>query len=453
MSLLLRNKSQLLVLILLLAALLPYYIICFYALPFADDFSYAWAASEKLPFIQKFLKQYLGWNGRYTADTFHLFHPLATGKIFYYQLSLFFSLLITPAVIFLFIRQMVMDKTISIFSTLFVTLFYLNYLPNLTEGVYWYVGVVNYHLGNLLLLLQITLLLHLGGKEKRNLLLEFFSYVLLIISVGFNEISAFLIPVFYLFASALAIKFNTPTKRVVLYHLAVAIFAAAFVFLSPGNLVRANEFPERYQLLHSLFYSSLQTIRFIGTWSLNYPFISLSLLIAANANKISNNHAHKIDYRLLLTVLLFSVFTASFIPYFATGILGQHRTINYVLFFFILLWLLFLLSASNKFNLYEKLPFFRKKFVMNVTLISSVLVLFATKEIHIVRDLASDNFHIYKKEFMERQEKIIQNTAANIPALRFIPSTFTIVDTKNDSAFVADRCVRKFYEETKIRLE
>ena len=90
---------------------------------------------------------------------------------------------------------------------------------------------------------------------------------------------------------------------------------------------------------------------------------------------------------------------------------------------------------------------------MNVILISSVLVLISTKELHLIQDLSSDNYTRYKKEFIERQEKIIQNTSLNIPPLNFVPSTFTIVDTRNDSTFFADRCVRKFYEETKIKLK
>ena len=183
-------------------------------------------------------------------------------------------------------------------------------------------------------------------KENGISLLELLSNLLLILSIGFNEISALLIPLFYLFATGLVFKFKPQYKKIILCHFAIALVSSSFVLLSPGNLVRAEEFPERYQFFHSLFYGSLQTIRFIGTWSLNYPFIALSLIIAANANKLSNSFVRKIDYRLPLLGLLISVFSASFIPYFATGILGQHRTINYVLFFFVVLWLLFLFVAA-----------------------------------------------------------------------------------------------------------
>jgi hypothetical protein len=437
---------------LLITALLPYFILCFYALPFADDFCFGWITSQDIPFLQKFLNQYLKWNGRFTSDVLVNIHPLATGRMIVYQLSLFASLLVTPVAVFIFLQQVIRDKAKAFLASLFITLFYLAYLPNLTEGVYWYIGVVNYHLGNLCLLLQLSLFLFLFQSQRRNIFLEIANCILLVISIGFNEIGAILIPMGYAVITLSFSKSSVAGFKLARIHFVVAIIASAFVFFSPGNQIRAEEFSERYQLFHSLSYSFLQTVRFISMWSLNYPFIVLSLLIAANADKVRIDFQQKIDYRLPLLALLVCVFTASFLPYFATGSLGQHRTLNYTLLFFVLLWLMFVVSSSQQFKLYENLNFLRSDFARDVMLTSSVLVIFFSKTITPVNDLFSLKFDSYKTEFLARQENIVNHPEQKIAPLATKPSSFTIVDAKGNSSFFADKCMKRFYEETRIKL-
>src|SRR5580693_4037986 len=108
-----RSKNLLLILLLLLA-LFPYFLTCFYALPFADDFCYAWTSAEKISVLQKFMKQYLHWNGRYTSNLIINAHPLVTGKLIYYHLGLFVVLLCTPAVTFFLVRVFIQDWSVSI---------------------------------------------------------------------------------------------------------------------------------------------------------------------------------------------------------------------------------------------------------------------------------------------------------------------------------------------------
>ena len=117
--------AKLLLLLVLILALLPYLYTCFYALPFADDFCFGWTASEKISFAQKFLKQYLHWNGRYTSDVLVNFHPLAYGSLFNYQLTSFMAILAFPVVMFVFIRQWVNSLVTAIVSSVLISLFYL----------------------------------------------------------------------------------------------------------------------------------------------------------------------------------------------------------------------------------------------------------------------------------------------------------------------------------------
>lgn len=462
------NATRYLLIMLLTIALIPYLVICFYALPFADDFCFGWTASAPIPFIQKFLNQYLLWNGRYTADVLVNLHPLVSGQIIYYKLAIFFSLLAMPVVVYIFLNTLWAqiqdtslrtalvqdDKRFDFFlSSLFITLFYLNYQPNITEGVYWYIGVANYHLGNLLLLVQITLLLKaFSTTGKGRVVLHSISLLLLVISVGFNEVGALLIPAFYFLFALLNYRLKIVACKLGLAYCAVAILSSAFVFFAPGNFVRANEFEHRYDLLYSLFYSSLQTIRFMAQWMLNVPFVLLSAVVIANAGKLKSSM--KADYRLLLLAMLLVVFCGSFLPYFATGMLGQHRTINYVFFFFIPLWLLFLLSLSARFDLTDKLQPLQRNSTTTLLLLTSILLMAITGNgVKLLSDIKHGTFSRYETYFYKRQTAILQNTDKPIKKLETIPATFSIVDVRSDTTWWVDKCMKKYYIETEIVLK
>ncbi len=446
------------ILLLLAVALVPYLLVCLYAFPFADDYCFGWTASESIPFIQKFLNQYLYWNGRYTADVLVNLHPLVAGKILIYQLHVFVSLAATPVVLYVFVLEVlrngqtnVRPKFISLIASLFITLFYLNYQPNLTEGVYWFIGISNYHLGNLLFVLQLTLLLKsFSAKDGTKIFLQVVSVLLLIVSVGFNEVAAMLIPLFYATVALLSAKQETGNWKLWIAFAAIAFLASAFVFFSPGNFVRSHEFENRYDLFHSMFYASLQTVRFLAKWILTAPFLMLSMVVVANAGRIKPKV--DFDYRLLLAAMLFVVFIGSFLPYFATGVLGQHRTINFVFFFFILLWVLFLISVARKFFPDEKQFLLVGKKVTGVAIVLSITaIMFTGNGFKILRDFKDNNFRKYETAFYERQKNVIANPGAPIEKLAVIPNTFQIVDVRNDTAWWVDKCMKKYYIQTETK--
>ncbi len=445
--------SYFFILSVLFLALLPYFIICFYALPFADDFCFGWTASEKITFIQKFLDQYLYWNGRFTSDILVQFHPLLTGKLLCYRLVFVFALLITPLSIYIFIGEVFPEVKglVAMTVSLLLTLFYLNYMPNITEGVYWYIGIVNYHFGNICLILQLLFFFKLfSANGKRKTFFTLFSFLLLIASIGFNENAALLIPLLYL---CMLVFYTGARGKAAFIHFGVALISSAFVFFSPGNLVRGNAFTESHDFFHSLYYSSLQTIRFTGNWSYSISFWALSLVVVSQADKIQNKFLQQIDYKLIFAFLILVVFSGSFLPYFATGVLGQHRTINFVFFFFILLWVLFLISVSHKFSLYQKLTFLKDEKIRLLLLIIGILFMcFSGNSLKIVSGFRKNNFATYQTAFKERQKTIILNPEFPIPQLTSIPEIFQIVDVKGDTTWWADKCMKNFYTTTKTEL-
>ena len=442
-------------LLFLVVALLPYLYLCFYAMPFADDFCYGWTASEKISFLDKFLKQYLYWNGRFTSDVLVNLHPLKSGSLILYQVCSFVSILATPAMFYFLIKEWITENFSAVLIAFVATLFYLCYLPNITEGVYWYIGLINYHWGCLCLLLQLTVLIRIL-KRGDNVLLLITSAVLLVISIGFNEVAAAVIPAFYLSAliylksTGFAEQNGKRKFQILCLHFAVAFIASAFVIFSPGNLTRANVFPEKFHFLHSLEFASLQTIRFISRWMLSIPFIALSLFVLGNRHKIKV-YPKAPDYRLLLGLLLFTVFMAAFIPYMATGILGQHRTMNYVFPCFIAYWMFILLHLPSRF---PGLQLLDKYLTQGKSLALIFLAVGCMTGSHtgigILSDIRSGALADYKQDFFQRQAAVSENNFAQIRHLNKIPKSFAVVDTKGDTSWWVDKCMKRFYTETKL---
>ena len=145
---------------------------------------------------------------------------------------------------------------------------------------------------------------------------------------------------------------------------------------------------------------------------------------------------------------------SSFIPYFNTGILGQHRTINYVFFFFIPLWIWLLISISKKYALPKKMaPYLNSNKSLAIIALVVIIMVFTSNGHKVLNDWRKNNFMAYQQEFMIRQENIIRHPEMEIPALQHVPESFRIVDAHGDSAWWVNKCMQYFYRDTRIRLK
>jgi hypothetical protein len=278
------------------------------------------------------------------------------------------------------------------------------------------------------------------------------SLLLLVIATGFNEIASVVIPIGYL--TSFILFYEHKYRKYFFICFLVAIIASAFVLLSPGNFTRETIFHDRFNFSHSAIYSVLQTFRFIGLWASNIAFIGFSIIILALADKIHINWIRKTDHRVIVAFMLFVVFMGSFMPYYATGSLGQHRTINYVFIYFILLWVWFLIAASIQLSLHIKLAYItqnnRTWIIAGTCCLSFIVTGNGLKQI---QDFSSGMFTAYYNEFKSRQSATILHPEKPIERLMHIPRTFKIVDARSSDSYWVDKCMKRFYTETKIELK
>jgi hypothetical protein len=135
------------------------------------------------------------------------------------------------------------------------------------------------------------------------------------------------------------------TRNVALFFLALSLGLAAFMAMAPGNAVRAAHFPERGQLLHTMIWGGLQTARFVVTWVTEPVLLMASVLWVTMDRRLGLTERWNLPVWWVLAALLGVLWLLMALPYWATGILGQHRTVNVACSLFLPGWLLFLSMA------------------------------------------------------------------------------------------------------------
>lgn len=333
---------------LLACSLVKYVWLATYTHPVADDFCYA-AKSHGLGLWQWSLGEWMSWNGRYASNLLMIHGPLTWFKdpLTGYRLMPLALLALTFLSAWFLLRRLTrkaLSTAEELLAVLIFLLLYLNLMPDLGEGFYWYTGAITYQLGNILLLLHLGLLV--PGKQQEagrfaglllNLLLAF-------IVVGMDEIHMLLMLGLHAVRTAWLIAQRKPAWPGLLLLLASAC-GAALMYLAPGNAVRGAMFADTHLLWHSVVMGALQSVRFVGYWLLSPALlIGGALYLPLHKTFCARVPGMKELLRLpwwiaaLLPFLL--VMSVTFPAYWSTGLLGQHRTINVACFFFIpLAWL------------------------------------------------------------------------------------------------------------------
>jgi hypothetical protein len=188
----------------------------------------------------------------------------------------------------------------------------------------------------------------------------------------------------------------------------------------------------------------LQTIRFAGIWLLHPSSIIASLLILSARPKIRLSYFQQIPVYIFPFAAFGVLFLSAFIPYFSMGMLAQHRTINFALFFFLLFSVLSLLrfDLSNLF-ISKCYPFLqRNAFALFVVAFTLAQILGNGRQVTF--DWSNRAFKQYHQAFINRENNIIKDPKAKIYPLSSIPASLQINDIKEDSTWI-NKCMEEYY--------
>ncbi len=320
---------------LLLLLFLRYLLLAAACAPYGDDWGYALAGMRD-PSMQRVLHEYHTWNGRYASNVLVLLGPLVLGPgagLPLYRLVPVVLLLLAVAALAWalgglgILRPRTSDR---ILIALGGTLVLLHAMPHLGEGVYWYTGAVTYLGGWVLLLVHVGVLLRPQQGPGHHAL----AVVTLVLAAGFNETAMVLLVVGHMACTAVALRrgWRGLTRHAVL--LAVAVACGAVVALAPGNAVRSMHFPQRHDVMLTLFMGAAHAARHIVRW-LADPVVAAVLFGVWQLGRRAGaawtaGLRHHGPWPWLLAGLA-AVLLGTLPPLWSMGMLGQYRTLNMVL--------------------------------------------------------------------------------------------------------------------------
>lgn len=410
-------RLRLLIVLLLLLLLGRFIFVAFHVHPHADDWSYA-VSTLKDPSIERVLRDYHSWNGRWVSNFVVFKNPmilgLEQGIPIYRAIAIGMIFLLWIALFGLW-KILVPDRTRSLIASLITLLTYLLVMPDLHEGIYWYTGAVTYHLPNVLMIVLLISWLK-WDRDQRKWRLPI-NALLTVIIAGSSEVHMVLM------LAAYTIWFypagRSGASKVPAAFLIIAIVAAIIMIAAPGNGARSIFYPEKHQLLHSLWYGSLQTGRFLFTWIFHPIVLAASILWLMFDRRYLITDRFPVRPFHIAIILLSVIFVLMVMPYWATGILGQHRTVNVAFFVFLFLWP-FLLGQLDR---VVKRIHFRWiddhwRVVLGAWLIGGLLLGTGRK---MTLDIINGDLSRFDREMREHYTSISAHLQDDVPAMSPIP--------------------------------
>lgn len=353
----------------ILACVIPFVILSFYAMPNLED--YKESIIPEVWWHIKFL--YLTYDGRYFSSfLFAAFNPLKHESYFLYKLipvGLIFSFY---GAIFYLIKTVLrsLNNFESFILAGLVFSFYLLLNPSIPYTLYYMISSYVYTVTTILFVFLIALLFKLNTMQEGlfKLILVSAIAVLIFAICGGNEL--LLIPTLsaILFYSFFSNKLNSSGEVFVLW---IAFLASIFiVFTSPGlqnffELKENNSF-SLFSILNSLKTTIAFSFIKIKTWAFNLSFLSMSIILLIYLLSLKNKLKqlfHNIPYKTLVVYFFWFILSSLLFvfPYvFSTGeqanvSYNQAYIVPYV--YFISSWCIFLLLIVLKFNFNYKMSF------------------------------------------------------------------------------------------------
>lgn len=259
-----------LLLVLLAAAVAPFFLLTHYAHPSADDFCYG-ALFRQEGFWNHIKGEYLGWKGRYTAIFFTAAYHKAGGMLATYGLALSLLLASLLLALYAFVRSLT-EAAASRARTLFIAAglaaLYLGTMPKVPAGLYWIDGALQYQLGGVFLLLSFAALFTLYRTGAASS--AWLACISIFLAIGTSELAMItLVVLTAILACNRAVVHGQ--HRLPWSAVAVAtLLSTALLVLAPGNAVRAEHAsPDAGQFWYAFSHATYHAGRQLASWLAN----------------------------------------------------------------------------------------------------------------------------------------------------------------------------------------
>lgn len=454
------RKSTIILTIMFIILIIPILIIGQYNHPSADDYNYSvathnvWEDTQSFTsvIVKAFEESYermYNWQGLYASGVILALQPAIYGEQ-YYILASYLLLAFFIMAIFGLLWNVVGNIKLVLPFALAIMLLNTQYLPDATEGFFWFNGAYNYTFFFILLLFECCgfLLFYKRKSAKYNIALCFALCFLSFTISGGNHVTAFE-QLMLLAIICLYLGLSKQRKKIIYFGLIlfVAIFGFLINIFAPGTAIRQSYFVDRPNIVVTVIKSLAITIKYVGEW-ITIPYISLLLLTLpcayAISKRIFKTKQIKLQH-LLFIIVFFYLFLSvlSCLPYYAMGFGGDGRLINIIYFNFIIMSFVievFICSYISKYitnELYIKIRELRIPYLAFCTILLLLGFIGTRSNLNAYRACKSLFFgeaQQYSREIEMRLDMVKGNKAEQmeVPALTVFPSLLYFDDITED---------------------
>ncbi|MBP6391281.1 MAG: hypothetical protein KA175_09705 [Flavobacteriales bacterium] len=451
-------------LFLVLVWLLPYVYLAFHVHPFGDDWSYA-VLGRWYALWPRLLQEYRDINGRFSSNVLLLCHPMALGLrsgLLVYRTAPVLLLLLLLAGSYALLRagfRGAMGRSEASLAAAVLVVLFVHGLPDLSEGLYWYTGAVTYLLpcaASLFVCAAVMILRMTNGQRWRRPLFALAAVLLVFIALSceLHMVLAIMFAATFLYACSVR---SRKLEAVPVILLLIAMGCGVLMFLAPGNLIRELNYPQRGEVLRTAVYGALQSFRFIVVWVASPLLLPISVLWV-EVDRRYDILGQVVPYggKLLLGSVVV-VFVAMALPYWTTGTLGQHRTVNVAWFCFLPAYAVLIALGYRKAFGEAGWPWIQRAFVKRVALIAALIALFFTGNTgRVWRDIGSGRAGAYDVAMHQRYALVTsairsgRDTLVLAPPAR-MPASLRILDAGPDPEHWANRYLVRYFGGEEMR--
>jgi hypothetical protein len=411
-----------------LAVLLVFALLARYAHPSSDDFCMAYGVGQH-GLLRQLWDHYFAWSGRYTGNALYAIYPQIFGLFGGYKyipamvmLALFTAMAYFLSALF---RIRTHSPPVLLVSLCFTAIFILGMLSP-ASSLYWMAGAMSYQSANILFLVLLGLMIRLHDRQKasdNHLALLAVLMLVMVLAVGTNETSMLAITGTVLLGVIVQLRSGLEVLRPWLLILAVALVCFAIVYYSPGNTIRAADFPLRHDLGRSINGSLAVGAKMLWHWLSNPVLIVSSMLAPFAISKLlqMSDRWFSVSGTVILALLgcTFLVpVVLQFPAWWSMGGWPPPRTVDAIYFLFLLGWYLTIGAVTLRYLHMGKWQLIIPPYKPGVTVVLLLLsVLFSVtvlqnKSYQMAR---SDMFQLAPPyhDYMEQRYRVIRQAVAD----------------------------------------
>ncbi|MBT8129238.1 MAG: hypothetical protein KJP10_04545 [Gammaproteobacteria bacterium] len=336
-----------------LAVVVVFMLLAQYAHPSSDDFCMASGVNNHrlLPYLWQ---HYMEWSGRYSANALYAVYPLVFDLFEGYRFIPAFVIVAlfaaSACLLSTLFRTRLLSAPVLLASAVFVCVYLLGMLSP-ASGLYWMAGVCTYQTANVLFLVSLALMLRLARQQKHARPYAATLSILLlvvVIAVGANETSMLALTAITLLAAMLHLRSGWSVLWPWLLILAVALICFAIVYFSPGNEIRAADFPLRHGISRSIEGSLFVGLKVLWIWVSSPVLILASLLTPLALSRLVRSHGERlagvsfkptaVHIAILAICTLILPIVLQFPAWWSMGGWPPPRTVDTIYFLFLVSW-------------------------------------------------------------------------------------------------------------------